>query len=52
MAADRMSAELATLTDPWQPGVLVLVAKTARAGVASGKPVGVCGETAADPLLA
>ena len=26
MAADRMSAELATLTDPWQPGVLALVA--------------------------
>ena len=26
MAADRMSAELATLTDPWQPAVLTLVA--------------------------
>jgi len=52
MAADRMSAELATLTDPWQPGVLALVAQTARAGVTSGKPVGVCGEAAADPLLA
>jgi phosphoenolpyruvate-protein phosphotransferase (PTS system enzyme I) len=52
MAADRMSAELATLTDPWQPGVITLVAQTARAGVAAGKPVGVCGEAAADPLLA
>ena len=52
MAADRMSAELATLTDPWQPGVLALVAQTARAGVETGKPVGVCGEAAADPLLA
>jgi phosphotransferase system enzyme I (PtsI) len=52
MAADRMSAELATLTDPWQPGVLALVAQTARAGMESGKPVGVCGEAAADPLLA
>ncbi|MBJ7465474.1 MAG: phosphoenolpyruvate--protein phosphotransferase [Mycolicibacterium sp.] len=52
MAADRMSAELATLTDPWQPGVLALVAMTAKAGVAVGKPVGVCGEAAADPLLA
>jgi phosphotransferase system enzyme I (PtsI) len=52
MAADRMSSDLATLTDPWQPGVLALVAKTARAGQASGKPVGVCGEAAADPLLA
>ena len=52
MAADRMSSELATLTDPWQPGVIALVAQTARAGQAVGKPVGVCGEAAADPLLA
>ncbi len=52
MAADRMSADLATLTDPWQPAVVALVAMTARAGAAAGKPVGVCGEAAADPLLA
>jgi phosphotransferase system enzyme I (PtsI) len=52
MAADRMSAELATLTDPWQPAVLTLVATTVKAGVAVNKPVGVCGEAAADPLLA
>ena len=52
MAADRMSAELATLTDPWQPAVLALVAMAARAGVAVNKPVGVCGEAAADPQLA
>ena len=52
MAADRMSAELATLTDPWQPAVLALVAMAAKAGVAVGKPVGVCGEAAADPYLA
>src|SRR6476646_4487268 len=52
MAADRMSAELATLTDPWQPAVLALVATAAKAGAAVNKPVGVCGEAAADPLLA
>lgn len=52
MAADRMSAELATLTDPWQPAVLALVAMAAKAGNAVSKPVGVCGEAAADPLLA
>lgn len=52
MAADRMSAELAALTDPWQPAVLTLVAMAARAGASVGKPVGVCGEAAADPLLA
>lgn len=52
MAADRMSSELADLTDPWQPAVLALVARTAQAGQAAGKRVGVCGEAAADPLLA
>lgn len=52
MAADRMSADLATLTDPWQPAVLALVLMAAKAGVAVGKPVGVCGEAAADPQLA
>jgi phosphotransferase system enzyme I (PtsI) len=52
MAADRMSADLATLTDPWQPAVLALVAMAVRAGSAVSKPVGVCGEAAADPLLA
>ncbi|MBY4129101.1 phosphoenolpyruvate--protein phosphotransferase [Rhodococcus fascians] len=52
MAADRMSAQLAGLTDPWQPAVLALVAHTAAAGAKVGKSVGVCGEAAADPLLA
>lgn len=52
MAADRMSAELAALTDPWQPPVLGLIGRTALAGRVRGKPVGVCGEAAADPLLA
>lgn len=51
MAADRLSPGLAALTDPWQPALLQLVSITARAGLASGKPVGVCGEAAADPLL-
>ena len=52
MAADRMASDLAHLTDPWQPAVLQLVAITAEAGKHAGKPVGVCGEAAADPLLA
>jgi phosphotransferase system enzyme I (PtsI) len=52
MAADRLSADLADLTDPWQPAVLGLVGTTAEAGRRTGKPVGVCGEAAADPLLA
>jgi phosphotransferase system enzyme I (PtsI) len=52
MAADRMATDLAHLTDPWQPAVLQLIAITAHAGAEAGKPVGVCGEAAADPLLA
>ncbi|MGB3955296.1 MAG: phosphoenolpyruvate--protein phosphotransferase [Brooklawnia sp.] len=52
MAADRMSPDLAALTDPWQPAVLRLIAETAAAGKKLAKPVGVCGEAAADPELA
>jgi len=52
MAADRLSSHLAALTDAWQPAVLRLIATTAAAGQAADKPVGVCGEAAADPLLA
>jgi phosphoenolpyruvate-protein phosphotransferase (PTS system enzyme I) len=51
-AADRMASELADLLDPWQPALLELVRLTAEAGRAAGKPVGVCGEAASDPLLA
>ncbi|GGU33263.1 phosphoenolpyruvate-protein phosphotransferase [Nocardioides albus] len=52
MAADRLATDLAHLTDPWQPAVLQLIAITAEAGRRAGKPVGICGEAAADPLLA
>jgi phosphoenolpyruvate-protein phosphotransferase (PTS system enzyme I) len=52
MAADRMSSQLSALTDPWQPALLSLVQRVATAGSDAGKPVGVCGEAAADPLLA
>jgi phosphoenolpyruvate-protein phosphotransferase (PTS system enzyme I) len=52
LAADRMNADLADLLDPWQPAVLALVAACAKAGGKRGKPVGICGEAAADPLLA
>ena len=52
MATDRLRGELADLLDPWQPAVLDLVAATARAGVEVAKPVGICGESASDPLMA
>jgi phosphoenolpyruvate-protein phosphotransferase (PTS system enzyme I) len=51
-AADRQAGELAPLLDPWQPALLQLIAMTATAGRAAGKPVSVCGEAASDPLLA
>lgn len=52
MAADRELGALSDLIDRWQPAVLRLVGATARAGAASGTPVGVCGESASDPLMA
>ncbi|WP_080794612.1 phosphoenolpyruvate--protein phosphotransferase [Corynebacterium pacaense] len=52
MAADRMSPQLAYLTDPWQPAVLRLIRHTCEEGRRFNTPVGVCGEAAADPLLA
>jgi multiphosphoryl transfer protein len=51
-AADRHSADLASLNDPWQPALLRMIDIVGRAGAVSGKPVGLCGEAAADPLLA
>lgn len=52
MAADRMLGSVSNLQDPWHPAVLRLVGEIGTAGSASGKPVGVCGEAAADPKLA
>jgi phosphotransferase system enzyme I (PtsI) len=52
LAVDRQCGDLPELLDPWQPALLDLVAMCARAGAAAGKPVGICGEAAADPLLA
>jgi phosphotransferase system enzyme I (PtsI) len=52
LAADRMSGALAALNDPWQPALLQLVAMVGQSGEALRKPVGVCGEAAADPALA
>ncbi|GAA1942017.1 phosphoenolpyruvate--protein phosphotransferase [Agromyces allii] len=52
MAADRLLGSVAALQDPWHPAVLRLIGEVGAAGATSGKPVGVCGEAAADPLLA
>ncbi|HMO10092.1 MAG TPA: PEP-utilizing enzyme, partial [Actinotalea sp.] len=52
MATDRLRGELSDLLDIWHPAVLDLVAATAEAGRELGKPVGVCGESAGDPVMA
>ncbi|MCE4027548.1 phosphoenolpyruvate--protein phosphotransferase [Microbacterium sp. Au-Mic1] len=52
MAADRLSAPLGALNDPWQPAVLRLIGTVGAAGRVAGKPVGVCGEAGGDPALA
>ena len=52
LAADRLLGSLAGYQDPWHPAVLRLIKQLGDAGASAGKPVGVCGEAAADPNLA
>jgi phosphotransferase system enzyme I (PtsI) len=52
LAADRLLGSVSSFQDPWHPAVLRLVGEVGRAGAALGKPVGICGEAAADPMLA
>jgi phosphotransferase system enzyme I (PtsI) len=51
-AADRQVGAVAALNDPWQPALLRLIAMVGEAAEEAGKPAGVCGEAAADPMLA
>jgi phosphotransferase system enzyme I (PtsI) len=51
-AADRQVGAVSRWQDPWQPALLDLVALAAQAARSAGKGCGVCGEAAADPLLA
>ncbi len=52
MAADRMQGSLSDLIDNWQPAVLRLIALACEGGAETGRPVGVCGESGGDPVLA
>ena len=52
LAADRLLGSLSMLSTPWDPAVLRLVESTCEGGRAQDRPVGVCGEAAADPVLA
>nr|BFE86743.1 hypothetical protein GCM10020093_093440 [Planobispora longispora] len=51
-AADRQLGALAALQDAWQPALLDLVAMAAAGAARYGRPCGVCGEAAGDPVLA
>jgi phosphotransferase system enzyme I (PtsI) len=52
LAADRQQGELGSLLDPWQPAVLDLVERACEGATHNDRPIGVCGEAAADPALA
>ena len=51
-AADRMNPALGALLNPWQPGLIRMLAKIGADGAAAGVSVGVCGESASDPAFA
>ena len=52
LAADRGNEQVAYLYQPAHPAVVRLVDMTVAAAKARGIPVAVCGESAADPVLA
>ncbi len=52
LGADRQASEVAYLNDCWNPAVLRLAQMCCEAGRSADKPVSVCGEAAADPMLA
>jgi phosphotransferase system enzyme I (PtsI) len=52
MGADRLQGGLARYLSPWEPALLDLIAIACRQAGQAGKPIGVCGEAAADPALA
>jgi phosphotransferase system enzyme I (PtsI) len=52
LAADRMLGSVSSFQDPWHPAVLKLVREVGVAGAKLSKPIGICGEAAADPVLA
>lgn len=52
LAVDRMNQKIASLYQPFNPGVLRLIRNTIEAGRRAGIEVGMCGEMAGDPTAA
>ncbi|NHN84931.1 phosphoenolpyruvate--protein phosphotransferase [Acetobacter musti] len=51
LAADRASAEVASLYDPLHPAVLTMISGVVTAALHERKPVSLCGEIAGDPRI-
>jgi phosphotransferase system enzyme I (PtsI) len=52
MASDRMDSRLSDMTTAWHPAVLRAISLASQSAAAISKPVGVCGEAAANSYLA
>jgi phosphotransferase system, enzyme I, PtsP len=52
LAVDRNNRKVAPLYEPLHPAVLRAVAATVRAAKKAGRPLGICGEMASDPVCA
>lgn len=50
LAADRMNPKVARWYDPFHPAVLKLIAMSAAASGRAGKPIGMAGDMASNPL--
>ncbi len=52
LAVDRSNEKVARLFEPLHPAILKTIKSVVEGGHRAGKPVGVCGESASDPLMA
>ena len=50
LAVDRSNPDVSALYRPLHPAILRMIRFVVEAGAASGRPVAVCGEMAADPI--
>jgi phosphotransferase system enzyme I (PtsI) len=51
-AADRLNPALSSFNSPWQPALLREIKRIVEGAGVLGIPVGVCGESGADPIVA
>jgi phosphotransferase system enzyme I (PtsI) len=51
LAVDRNNERVASFFEPLHPAVLSFISQVAEVGIEAKKPVGICGEMAADPFI-